>query len=121
MVARLTCECVEHVFSQWAEALGADFFPLEAPAWQEKRPHWFRLAKIWEEIYGPQRIALLVEEMQALIELLERKTGRQFDPHRLEQLMHRINEQEGYLAEAADWSQRRARARSPSSSRCPTP
>ncbi|HEY6458371.1 MAG TPA: 2-hydroxyacyl-CoA dehydratase family protein [Steroidobacteraceae bacterium] len=103
MVARLTCECVEHVFSQWAEALGVEFFPMEAPAWQEKRPDWFRLSKDrWEEVYEPRRIALLVEEMQALIELLERKTGRRFDPHRLERLMHRINEQEGYIAEAAD-------------------
>jgi benzoyl-CoA reductase subunit B len=103
MVARLTCECVEHVFSQWAQALGVEFFPMEAPAWQDKRADWFRLSKDrWEEVYGPQRIALLVEEMQALIELLERKTGRRFDPQRLEALMLRINEQEGYIAEAAD-------------------
>jgi len=31
LVARLTCECIEHVFSQWAQALGTEFFPLEAP------------------------------------------------------------------------------------------
>ncbi len=32
LVARLTCDCIEHVFSQWARALGSEFFPLEAPA-----------------------------------------------------------------------------------------
>jgi hypothetical protein len=103
MVARLTCECVAHVFTQWASALGVEFFPMEAPAWQDKRPDWFRLSKErWEEVYEPHRIALLVEEMYALIELLERKTGRRFDPDRLQALMIRINEQEGYIAEAAD-------------------
>jgi len=102
MVARLTCECVEHVFSQWAEALGVEFFPMEAPAWQHKSPDWFRHAKDqWEEVYEPHRIALLVEEMHALIELLERKTGRRFDPQQLQRLMVKINEQEAYIAEAA--------------------
>ena len=33
LVARLTCECIGHVFGQWAEALGTEFFPLEAPGW----------------------------------------------------------------------------------------
>jgi len=103
MVARLTCECIEHVFSQWAAALGTEFFAMEAPAWQDKRPDWFKLSKEhWDEVYGPQRIQLLVEEMRALIELLERKTGRHFDPKRLEALMLRINEQETHIARAAD-------------------
>ena len=42
LVARLTCDCIQHVFAQWAEALGTEFFPLEAPAWEEKDPQWFR-------------------------------------------------------------------------------
>jgi len=103
MVARLTCECVEHVFSQWANALGVEFFPMEAPAWVHKDPAWFRLSQDqWEAVYEPHRIALLVEEMNALIEVLERKTARHFDPDRLTELMLKINEQEGYIAEAAD-------------------
>ena len=32
LVARLTCDCIQHVFGQWAQALGTDFFPMEAPA-----------------------------------------------------------------------------------------
>ena len=42
LVARETCECIRHVFGQWAEALGTEFFPLEAPAWTHKDPEWFR-------------------------------------------------------------------------------
>jgi benzoyl-CoA reductase subunit B len=103
LVARLTCDCVQHVFAQWAAALGTEFFPLEAPAWQIKTADWYRHARDgWEEIFEPARIRLLVGEMQQLIELLERKTQRRFDLRQFTELMHRINEQEGYIAEAAD-------------------
>lgn len=102
LVARLTCDCIQHVFTQWAAALDTDFFPLEAPGWFDKDPEWFRRSnEHWEQVYEPGRIALLVAEMQDLIALLERKTGRQFDLQKLAQLMERINEQEGYIAEAA--------------------
>ena len=81
LVARLTCDCIQHVFSQWAEALGTDFFPMEAPAWEHKHaglvPAFAN--ERWEEVYQPDRIALLVAEMRELIALLERKTGRRFD------------------------------------------
>ena len=103
LVARLTCDCIQHVFSQWAEALDTEFFPIEAPAWEHKDPAWFEKSKDdWESVYQPDRIALLVEEMRELIARLERKTDRRFDEHKLEALMHRINEQESYIAEAAD-------------------
>jgi hypothetical protein len=103
LVARLTCDCIQHVFSRWAEVLGTDFFPLEAPAWPQSLPEWYRHSQDrWEEVYGEQRIALLTTEMRELIELLERKTGRRFSMDRLAALMDRINEQERYLAEAAE-------------------
>ncbi|MCP5143637.1 MAG: 2-hydroxyacyl-CoA dehydratase [Gammaproteobacteria bacterium] len=102
LVARLTCDCIQQVFSQWADALNTDFFPMEAPAWDYKDPEWYAHSNDdWETVYQPGRIALMVAELEELIELLERKTGRRFDPARLETLMHRINEQEGYIAEAA--------------------
>lgn len=103
LVARLTCDCVQQVFTQWAQALGTDFFPLEAPAWEHKEHDWFLTAHTrWDEIYQEERIALLVDEMRDLIALLERKTGRRFDNDRFLALMERINEQEGYIAEAAE-------------------
>jgi benzoyl-CoA reductase subunit B len=102
LVARLTCDCVQQVFSQWAQVLETDFFPMEAPAWEHKDADWFLHAnEHWEEVYQSDRIALMVDEMRDLIALLERKTGRQFNHERLLTLMERINEQEGYIAEAA--------------------
>jgi len=103
LVARLTCDCIQHVFGQWAEALDTDFFPIEAPAWEHKEPDWFtRSRDRWEEVYQPDRISLMIEEMRDLIALLERKTDRRFDEAKLRHLMERINEQETYLAEAAE-------------------
>ena len=29
LVARLTCDCIQNVFGQWAEALDTDFVPME--------------------------------------------------------------------------------------------
>jgi benzoyl-CoA reductase subunit B len=103
LVARLTCDCVQQVFSQWASALGTDFFAMEAPAWEHKDPEWYlRSNAHWDEVYGAERIALMVEEMRDLIALLERKTGRRFDAAHFAALMERINEQETYLAETAE-------------------
>jgi benzoyl-CoA reductase subunit B len=102
LVARLTCDCIQRVFEQWAEALDTEFFPMEAPAWRDKDPEWFEHARNdWEEVYGHERIALMVEEMQQLIKFLESRTGRGFDIDRLQRLMENINEQESYIAEAA--------------------
>ncbi len=103
LVARLTCDCIQQVFSQWAENLQTDFFAMEAPAWPQSLPEWYRHSRNrWSEVYGERRIELLTQEMRDLIALLERKTGRRFEMARLEALMDRINEQETYLAEAAD-------------------
>ncbi|MFO7286448.1 MAG: 2-hydroxyacyl-CoA dehydratase family protein [Gammaproteobacteria bacterium] len=103
LVARLTCECIQHVFSIWAEALGTDFFPLEAPAWINTLPEWYRHSRSrWEEVYDARRIDLLTAEMRELIALLERKTDRKFDLGELARLMERINEQEQLLAETAE-------------------
>ena len=102
LVARLTCDCIQHVFSQWSDALGSEFFPMEAPAWEDKDPQWFKSSRNdWERVYQPDRIALLVKEMRELITLLENRTGRKFDEAKLHHLMERINEQEGYIWEAA--------------------
>jgi hypothetical protein len=102
LVARLTCECIEHVFSQWAKAFSSEFFPLEAPGWLHKDPQWFRKSNdAWEEVFESRRIELLVGEMRELIGLLEARTDRRFDEQKFVRLMEAINEQEGYIAEAA--------------------
>ena len=103
LVARLTCDCIQHVFAEWARRLDTDFFAMEAPAWSQTLPEWYRHSRDrWEEVYEVRRIDLLTQEMRELIALLERKTGRRFDPERLKSLMLRINEQEELLAEAAE-------------------
>ncbi len=102
MVARLTCDCIQHVFGQWAEALGSEFFPMEAPAWTDKDPRWFANASSdWMTVYQPDRIAQMVREMADLIALLEQRTGRRFDEAKFQHLMEQINVQEGYIWEAA--------------------
>jgi benzoyl-CoA reductase subunit B len=102
LVARLTCDCIQHVFGQWATALQTDFFAMEAPGWVHKDPAWYERSRdCWEEVFESRRIELLVAEMYELIGLLERKTDRRFDMTKLEALMLKINEQEGYIAEAA--------------------
>jgi benzoyl-CoA reductase subunit B len=103
LVARLTCDCIQQVFSQWAKVLGSEFFPMEAPFWPKSLPQWFRHSRNrWEEVYGRERIDLHAREIRELIALLERKTSRRFDPVKFEALMLRINEQEQYLDEAAE-------------------
>ncbi|MGV3591937.1 MAG: 2-hydroxyacyl-CoA dehydratase, partial [Gammaproteobacteria bacterium] len=102
LVARLTCDCIQQVFTQWADALGTEFFAMEAPAWTHKEPDWFKHSNNeWERVYDMDRIVLMVDEMQELITLLETRTNRRFDMAKFEALMHSINEQEGYIAEAA--------------------
>ena len=50
LVARLTCDCIQHVFTQWAAKLQTDFFAMEAPAWEHKMPDWFAHSqRDWEE------------------------------------------------------------------------
>ncbi len=103
LVARLTCDCAQRVFSAWAEAFDAPFFTLEAPGWTHKDTRWWENTRHnWEEVYQSKRIDLMVEEMKSLIRFLEMKTGRIFDDHKLLALNEQINLQEGTMAEASD-------------------
>jgi len=103
ITARLTCDCIQRVFHQWAEALGTKFYAFEAPGWTHKDPEWFLSSDTnWEEIYEPGRIDLMVEQIKGLIQLLEEQTGRRFDMARLHDLMEKINLQERLMGEAAD-------------------
>nr|WP_295663118.1 2-hydroxyacyl-CoA dehydratase family protein [Polymorphobacter sp.] len=102
LVARMTCDCIQHVFTQWAAALGSEFFPMEAPAWEHKDPGWFARSRTeWRSVYDPDRIALMVAEMRDLIALLENRTGKRFDEAKFQHLMAQINLQEGMIWEAA--------------------
>lgn len=102
ITARLTCDCIQRVFSHWARALDTHFYAFDAPGWTHKEPRWWEKSReSWEAVYEPRRIDLHVREMQGLIALLERETGRRFDLDKLRDLMERINEQESLMYEAA--------------------
>lgn len=102
LVARLTCDCIQQVFSQWAQALDTEFFALEAPAWENKDAFWFEHARTdWVNVYDPDRIALMVAEIKELIAVIEGRTGKRFDMDAFTRLMEKINEQESYIEEAA--------------------
>lgn len=102
ITARLTCDCIQRVFSHWADAMNTRFYPFEAPGWTHKDPEWFAKSNTeWREVFEPHRIELHVEEMKGLIRWLEAETGRSFDDGKLLKLMERINEQESLLYEAA--------------------
>lgn len=102
LLARLSCDCIQHVFSEWARVLDTELFCFEAPAWTHKEIDWFdRSNEHWDEVYQADRIALMAAETRRLITRVEEITGRNFDEGRFRHLMGRINEQEGYIAEAA--------------------
>jgi benzoyl-CoA reductase subunit B len=102
ITARLTCDCIQRVFSHWARAMNTSFYPFEAPGWTHKDPRWFEHSRTrWREVYEARRIDLHAEEMKGLIRFLEGETGRTFDDGKLATLMRRINEQEELLYETA--------------------
>jgi benzoyl-CoA reductase subunit B len=102
LTARLTCDCIQRVFTHWAQALDTHCYLFEAPGWTHKEPRWFEKSRDqWDEVYEPRRIDLHVQEMRGLIRLLEAETGRRFDEDKLVTLMERINQQETLMYEAA--------------------
>lgn len=100
LCARLTCDCMQQVFQQWADRFGAPFFALEAPGSQVLPPNWWELARHrWAELCEPHRLDLAVEELRELIAQLEAITGRRFEDDALRAFLHKVNEQEECLEE----------------------
>ena len=59
ITARMTCDCIQRVFSHWARALDTRCFLFEAPGWAHKEPRWFEKSRDqWNEVYEPRRIDL---------------------------------------------------------------
>lgn len=98
--ARLTCDCMQRVFSLWAERMGAPFFALEAPGSMVLPERWWELSRHrWAELCEPHRLDLMVAELRELIGVLEGIAGKRFDEAALRVLLARVNEQESYLEE----------------------
>ncbi|RZL29166.1 MAG: 2-hydroxyacyl-CoA dehydratase, partial [Rubrivivax sp.] len=101
LCARLTCDCMQRVFQQWADLMGAPFFALEAPGSSVLPARWWELSRErWAELCEPERLDLAVAELRELIGVLERISGRAFDEDALRAFLQRVNQQEEYFEEA---------------------
>ena len=95
LCARLTCDCSQRIFQQWADQTGAPFFPLEAPGTSVLPANWWELSRDrWEELCEPRRLDFAVDELKQLITVLEGIGGRRFDADELRVFLQRVNEQE---------------------------
>ena len=78
--ARLTCDCIQRVFTTWADAFGTEFVPLDNPGATLLPPRWWELSRSrWRELIEPHRLAFAVADFNALIGVLERVSGQRFD------------------------------------------
>ena len=101
--ARLTCDCIQRVFSTWAEALETEFIALDNPGATVLPPRWWELSRHrWRELFEQHRLDLMVAQFRALIRVLERVTERKFDLAALRALMEGVNRQEEYFEEVRD-------------------
>ena len=101
VLADLTGDTTGKVLGAWGDQDGTVFYPFEAAtdavAGQDR--WWETIANDWERLTGTDRIDLMVDELHGLIELLERSTGRRYDPARLATIAALANEQ-------AEWNRR---------------
>jgi benzoyl-CoA reductase subunit B len=103
MSARLTCDCIQRVFSTWAQAFGTEFIALENPGATDLPPRWWELSRHrWHELFEAHRLDLMVTQFRTIIDALKRITNRAFDLDALRTLMEGVNRQEEYFAEALD-------------------
>ncbi|WP_457419368.1 2-hydroxyacyl-CoA dehydratase subunit D [Roseateles sp. P5_E7] len=99
--ARVTCDCMQRIFQQWADLMAAPFFALEAPGSSVLPANWWELSRHrWAELCEPERLDLAVSELRQLIQVLERISGRAFDENALRAFLQRVNQQEEYFEEA---------------------
>jgi benzoyl-CoA reductase/2-hydroxyglutaryl-CoA dehydratase subunit BcrC/BadD/HgdB len=103
LAARLTCDCIYRVFTNWAEAFGSTFLALENPGARLLPPRWWELSRYrWKELFEPARLDLMVQDLESLVRELKKITGRKFDTERLRTLMEGVNRQEEYFDEVRD-------------------
>lgn len=100
-------------FELWSLEHGSAFYCLEKsengdtaiyPKW------WEKIDRDWEELIGPRRLDLMVDELKGLIRFLEQTTGRRFDETKFARIMHLVNEQAEYNRRSRDLIARTAPA-----------
>jgi benzoyl-CoA reductase subunit B len=91
----------QRVFAIWAKAFGSECVFFDNPRTTQSPPRWWELSRHrWHELFEEHRLKFTVGQLQNLIKVLERITGRQFQIDRLHDLMERVNRQEEYFEEA---------------------
>jgi len=101
LAARLTCDCVQQVFENWAQHFGAELVLLDAPAATELPPRWWELSRCrWRELFQEHRLQFMKQQFERLIGTLARISGKSFDIDQLRALMERVNQQEEYFEQA---------------------
>jgi benzoyl-CoA reductase/2-hydroxyglutaryl-CoA dehydratase subunit BcrC/BadD/HgdB len=103
LAARLTCDCIAHVFSIWADAFGAPLFVLDAPGASELSHRWWESSRHrWSELFESHRLDFMVQQLESLTARLEKISGRSLDVGELRGLMERVNRQEELFEEVRD-------------------
>ena len=95
LCARLTCDCIHHVFSLWADAFGAELFEIDNPGATALPPRWWELGRYeWRSLIEPHRLALVMDTLERLVARLEAISGRQLDRDALRRRLEMVNRQE---------------------------
>ena len=95
LCARASSDEHARIFQRWSELTGAPVHLLSAPAVPDPVPDWWARARTdWEQVYGTDRLDLMVAEMEELIATLESLSGRRFDRDGFAAYMARIDAQE---------------------------
>ena len=95
LCARLTCDCIQRVFSLWAEACGAEFVAIDHAGACELHPEWWTMGRHrWRELVEPHRLAFTVDALEALVARLEAVSTRRLDRDALRARLERVNQQE---------------------------
>lgn len=101
LCARQSTEDHQRIFDLWAQATGAPQFLFSAPGAPHPRPDWWvRARHDWEELFGTDRLDLMVAEIRALIAEVEELTGGDFDEEAFALYMAAIHEQETLFEQA---------------------
>ena len=95
LCARLTCDCIHHVFSLWADAFGAELFEIDNPGATALPPRWWELGRYeWRSLIEPHRLAFVMDTLERLVARLEAISGRQLDRDALRRRLEMVNRQE---------------------------
>lgn len=105
IIGRSAPDQIMSIKELWAREYGCPFFLLEdcgteiMPSpdrwWEKCRDHW-------DELIPSHLLDLRVEELRALIRLLETTTGVSFDPDKFADTIRLVNEQADYFRKARD-------------------